>query len=882
MHRVLVVLLSFAICASAGAQLRRETLILPASGTLTMTYSQVCAIAMAVGYAEFAGHMCGYPCYDSCDTIYTSAGDGQCDTEVAGGAVSATASAPAELHGAYNAYAQGSIGFYSGGILISSVQYVLPGEWYCTPHVVGFGGGYAGVGPTVYIEPLDVVIGDVIEYPVPIIPGTTPRLISAIPRPGGVGWIIVTPNGVATSTGLSLDLSNPAIPTIRGNTTYEVSGATTLGWGQVVAFTDAQVDVNADGRFTSADATALSAIVGTSGATEAANLVRWDFDRDGAITAADVTTMQSFLSAGLGSGSFGDVDNDSDVDCVDAITASSAWGHAIGDSAYRVELDFNLDGILDAADKAQFDAIVSCTQTAATCGPGWIGGATPPSSSTVVRSAITWDHDGASSSGPLPAALVIAYADGGTSAIARWNGATWTTIASGISGSVDVLSVDSNDNTLLAAGSFSSIGGTSASNIARFDGTSWTALGAGTNGRVRAIGTDPIDGYLAIGGDFTQAGGSTANHLALWDGFAWSQIGGGTNGNVHALAVDPNGALAVGGSFTQANGSSIGNGIALWDGSSWSAMGTSGVGNNAVLCLATSNPSGYLIVGGSFTSVSGVTGASGIAQWDGTAWSALGSGFDGSVQAILPLTSNKLIVGGAFAASGSSSMNRAAKWTGSAWTSLAGGVAGSSSEILSLARLPSQEIVAGGVFSIAGGVSATNLGRWSDSGKPWIAVQPPHGQMLVVSGSASMSVTPASGYDYAAPLSFEWKHATSVVSDGAGGASTGGGTVSGATTSALAISSLASSDRGIYTVKVSNGCGYVLSQNSTLGDCPADHNGSGSLEVQDIFDFLNDWFAGCVGTPLPGGCIADADFNGGGLAVQDIFDFLNAWFAGCS
>ncbi len=53
--------------------------------------------------------------------------------------------------------------------------------------------------------------------------------------------------------------------------------------------------------------------------------------------------------------------------------------------------------------------------------------------------------------------------------------------------------------------------------------------------------------------------------------------------------------------------------------------------------------------------------------------------------------------------------------------------------------------------------------------------------------------------------------------------------------------------------------------------CPADYNMSGGLEVQDIFDFLNGWFAG---DPR-------ADFNGGGLSVQDIFDFLNAWFAGC-
>ncbi len=52
--------------------------------------------------------------------------------------------------------------------------------------------------------------------------------------------------------------------------------------------------------------------------------------------------------------------------------------------------------------------------------------------------------------------------------------------------------------------------------------------------------------------------------------------------------------------------------------------------------------------------------------------------------------------------------------------------------------------------------------------------------------------------------------------------------------------------------------------------CPADWNHSGTLTVQDIFDFLNAWFAGA------------ADFNNDTqLTVQDIFDFLNAWFAGC-
>ena len=55
-------------------------------------------------------------------------------------------------------------------------------------------------------------------------------------------------------------------------------------------------------------------------------------------------------------------------------------------------------------------------------------------------------------------------------------------------------------------------------------------------------------------------------------------------------------------------------------------------------------------------------------------------------------------------------------------------------------------------------------------------------------------------------------------------------------------------------------------------ECRADWNSSGSVTVQDIFDFLSAWFANAP----------TADFNGNGaITVQDIFDFLAAWFAGC-
>jgi hypothetical protein len=66
-----------------------------------------------------------------------------------------------------------------------------------------------------------------------------------------------------------------------------------------------------------------------------------------------------------------------------------------------------------------------------------------------------------------------------------------------------------------------------------------------------------------------------------------------------------------------------------------------------------------------------------------------------------------------------------------------------------------------------------------------------------------------------------------------------------------------------------NGDGIVDAQDLHLV-CPADFNCDGSVAVNDIFDFLNAWFAGSH----------RADINGGGLGVNDIFDFLNTWFAG--
>lgn len=54
--------------------------------------------------------------------------------------------------------------------------------------------------------------------------------------------------------------------------------------------------------------------------------------------------------------------------------------------------------------------------------------------------------------------------------------------------------------------------------------------------------------------------------------------------------------------------------------------------------------------------------------------------------------------------------------------------------------------------------------------------------------------------------------------------------------------------------------------------CPPDHNGVGGLSVQDLFDFLADYF-----DDQP-----RADFNQDRtVSVQDVFDYLRAYFVGC-
>src|SRR5215472_11229399 len=134
---------------------------------------------------------------------------------------------------------------------------------------------------------------------------------------------------------------------------------------------------------------------------------------------------------------------------------------------------------------------------------------------------------------------------------------------------------------------------------------------------------------------------SVALMMVLSPGFAatftdanWISMGGfaGANGSVNAAVVDDSGNLYIGGNFTIV-GDVFASGIAKWDGTNWSALG-SGV-NNTVFALAVSGSNVY--AGGYFNMAGGVPCQ--VAKWDGSSWSALGSatGLNSSVSALAAL-----------------------------------------------------------------------------------------------------------------------------------------------------------------------------------------------------------------------------------------------------
>jgi hypothetical protein len=137
----------------------------------------------------------------------------------------------------------------------------------------------------------------------------------------------------------------------------------------------------------------------------------------------------------------------------------------------------------------------------------------------------------------------------------------------------------------------------------------------------------------------------------------------------------------------------------------------SGTAGNFVDALAVSGSNVY--AGGNFTSA-GSTSAGAIAKWNGSSWSSLDIGVSRATNLhalvySLAISGNDLYVGGDFRLAGTNAADRIAKWNGSSWSALGSGV---NSNVWALA-VSGNDVYAGGDFTTAGGNASAYVAKAS-------------------------------------------------------------------------------------------------------------------------------------------------------------------------
>jgi hypothetical protein len=149
------------------------------------------------------------------------------------------------------------------------------------------------------------------------------------------------------------------------------------------------------------------------------------------------------------------------------------------------------------------------------------------------------------------------------------------------------------------------------------------------------------------------------NRILMLNGAAWDTLALSDRGPLVAMTVYA-GDLVIGGFFTQVNGQPA-NRVARWNGSAWSAFGSGFTGTNDVI-YALAVHAGQLVAGGSLTpnNVSGWNASAG-------AWQPLGGTFNGTVQS-LASDGITLYEAGTFYDAGTFNYDGAnARWDGTQW-----------------------------------------------------------------------------------------------------------------------------------------------------------------------------------------------------------------------
>ena len=177
--------------------------------------------------------------------------------------------------------------------------------------------------------------------------------------------------------------------------------------------------------------------------------------------------------------------------------------------------------------------------------------------------------------------------------------------------------------------------------------------------------------------------------------------------------------------------------VMRWDGHEFETLGGEFIRANGqahIWSLSMFSPSPtqppHLFAAGEFSSVDGVA-ASNIAEWDGNAWAAIGSGVNGPINSLEVFDDGSgpaLYVAGDFTVAGGILANSIARWDGSSWSTLANGFdggsdPGSNRTVHELAVFDDgagggPALYAIGAFEVVNGIDSCQIARWGRFAPP--------------------------------------------------------------------------------------------------------------------------------------------------------------------
>lgn len=376
--------------------------------------------------------------------------------------------------------------------------------------------------------------------------------------------------------------------------------------------------------------------------------------------------------------------------------------------------------------------------------------------------------------GDLVAAGVPANGAGDVQRVARWNGA-WSWLGGDFVGMVHTLHVTSAGQ-LHVGGPFVSIGGQPVGGIARWNGASWLPLGSGLVaqggiGWAMTMAGTPA-GDLLVGGLFDHAGGLPVANVARWNGNAWFAVGAGLPGPVAALTRTANGVLLAGGDFTISAGGASASGLAVWNGTTfvpvfgltgpfpflptatvrallplpgnrvvvagylqvaapaipylamldtttfaWSSVGSgaaAATGGINYVNTMTRLPLGRFAVGGAFYGA-GLSDVRSVTLWNGAGWQPLGTGIANGVSCSATLDDGTFVLGGGFAQIDGQTCNAIAIRSGAGFVPLGGGLtqpSGQAGVAGTILPQPGGGMLVAGNFRFADGIAVGGLAHW--------------------------------------------------------------------------------------------------------------------------------------------------------------------------